>query len=263
MFLFCLFIMARSQGATTKFSIIIKGQSTQKTTFLKVTQACILPWTWSEFLRHLPRGSENHPRGKGVMESLQMKPVWAGHSSHVQSILSTLPAFQTKDTDQLLKIHHQYFHFPEEKAAASSKPPRRKGINKTTLKPKQLTKGLGWHNPLDAVATTFSWVGVSPAKAHARATRRSCGGLAVVRRHCKQSTNTGLCWGLGRHRPSPPRDSWDCSAGNPSLHLTWIQLPQFPASGQGGLSPVLLSPATAYSAKVRQRSFSTSVQRSL
>lgn len=215
------------------------------TIFLKVTQACFYNGSWSEFLRHLPRDSENRPRGMGVMESLQMKPVLAGHSSNARNMLSTLLAFQVKDPDKLLKIHHQYFPFPEVKVVASSKPPWRKGINKTTLKPKQLTRDLGWHKPLDAVAINFSWVGVSPAKAHARATRRSCSGLAVVRRHCKQSTNTGLCWGLGRRRSSPPSDSWNCSAGNPSLHLKWIQVSQLPTSDQGGLSPVLLSPASS------------------
>lgn len=246
MLLFCLFIKASSQGATTKFSIIIQGQSTQKTppSFWR-SHRHVFTMVLGQFLRHLPRDSENCPRGIGVMESLHMKPVLAGHSSNARNMLSTLLAFQVKDTDKLLKIHHQYFHFPEVKVVASSKPPWRKGINKTTLKPKQLTRDLGWHKPLDAAATNFSWVGVSPAKAHTRATRRSCSGLAVVRRHCKQSTNTGLCWGLGRRRSSPPSDSWNCSAGNPSLHLKWIQVSQLPTSDQGGLSPVLLSPASS------------------
>lgn len=151
--------------------------------------------------------------------------MWAGDSSHLrntpvrrgEACLAPCLHFKPKAQTSFSKFTLNIIHFPQVKTAASSKPSWRKGINKTTLKTKQLTRDLGWKNPLDVKLSQLSPVvrtGASLVKAYARATRRSCSGPAVVRRRCKQSINTGLCWGLGRHHPSSPWHSWDCCGEN-------------------------------------------------
>ena len=281
---FCLFTMARFQGATTKFSVIIQGQSTQRITYFfwrshrhTFTMALITAsWTPPQKLWKPPqrKGDDGVPIDK-ANQSIHVSRRWVASQEHAcqdgRSTSSTLLAFQAKSTDQLLKIHPQYYSFPTSEGCcifqASLK--ERDWQNHTQTKAAHRIPWLkqpSWCQ----IPTAFSWVGVSSAKAHARATRRNCSGLAVVRRRCKQSPNTGLCWGLGWCHASPPRDSWDCSGE--SSRQVWESQPasevdpapfptSLPADEEDCHQLSSLLPA-ACSTKVRWRSLFTSVERS-
>lgn len=76
-----------------------------------------------------------------------------------------------------------------------------------------------------------------------KATRRRWSGLAVVRRHCKHSTNTGLL--LCHKIPGIALERGAGRSGNPTRVCSGSSsLPKIPASKWGGLPPALLSPAS-------------------
>lgn len=147
--------------------------------------------------------------------------MWAGGSSHLRSTpvrtggarLAPCLHFKPKAETSSSKFTLSITHFPQVKAAASSKPPWRKGINKTTLKPKQLTRVLGWNNPLDVKLPQLSPGLEFLLPKHMRglpgetAVRLQLSGDTANR----AQTLTGLCRELGRRHHSHPWDSWDCS----------------------------------------------------
>lgn len=154
------------------------------------------------------------------------------------------------------------FHFPEVKAAASSKPPWNKEINETTLKTKQLTRDPGWHNPLDLFPQLSPGLEFLLPKHTPGLPGGAAVGLQLSGDTANRAQTLGCAgdWGgvvlllheiPGIVQQGIPACIWSGSNSPNSLPVTKEDCHQFSS----------LLPA-ARSAKVRWRSLSTSVQRS-
>lgn len=215
---FCLFIVARFQVATTKFSKLPKdGAPREQPLFFWRS------WRshWHVFTTGMIRVSQTPPRslwkpswwkeagGVPIDEanwSAYVSRRWVTSEEHMcqdrRSTPSTLLAFQAKGTNQLLKIHP---HFPQVKATASSKSPWKKGINQTTLQKWGLPVGL---QLLGDAANRAQTLGCA---------RNWGGGIPLLH----EIPGINLERAAGR-------------SGNPSPHLKSIQLPsQIPCQVMG------------------------------
>lgn len=166
---FCLFILARLQGPITKFSLITQERSTRITntifwrsqrdifTMAMITASQTPPCRlWKPSRRKMadgvPKGDPNITTNVDKVSShCKDTPDGAGE---VHSTLHS--SFEPQAPISFSKFTFSITHLPQVKSVVFSKPPRRKGINKTPLKPKQFTRVLGWNNPLSTQFPQFS-----------------------------------------------------------------------------------------------------------